>query len=157
MEVTETTLIDNQETVSYQLNQIQAMGMKIKLDDFGTGYSSLSYLHHFPLDVLKIDRSFVSSLPQNITKRNIVGHIISLAHELGLSVIAEGIENRTEHRILGELGSDRVTDFPSRTVKGKRRGKNYEKNSNNPHHSGMSEPAPGGMRDEQALRREGSD
>jgi diguanylate cyclase (GGDEF)-like protein/PAS domain S-box-containing protein len=111
VEVTETALIDNLETVSYQLSQLQAMGMKIKLDDFGTGYSSLSYLHHFPLDVLKIDRSFVSSLPQNITKRNIMGHIISLAHDLGLSVIAEGIENKTEHRILGELGCDMGQGF----------------------------------------------
>ncbi len=105
-EVTETTLIENFEMVNYQLSQLRAMGMKIKLDDFGTGYSSLSYLHSFPLDELKIDRSFVSSIPTNHAKVSIVRHIINLAHDLNLKVIAEGIENREQLRFLIDAGCD---------------------------------------------------
>ena len=105
-EITETTLIESFELVSHQLSQLRNMGLKIKLDDFGTGFSSLSYLHNFPLDELKIDRSFVHSIPENPVKVNIVRHIINLAHDLGIKVIAEGIERIEQHQILRELGCD---------------------------------------------------
>ena len=106
VEVTETSLIDNFESVSVQLGELQKKGMKVKLDDFGTGYSSLSYLHSFPLDSLKIDRSFVNTLPTDKDNLNIIKRLIELAHDLGLEVIAEGIETIEQHRILRELGCD---------------------------------------------------
>ena len=76
------------------------------MDDFGTGYSSLSYLHKLPLDALKVDRSFVSQIESDAEKLEIVRTIITLAHNLGLEVIAEGIETREQMFILRELGCE---------------------------------------------------
>ncbi len=106
IEVTETSLIDNFEEANLQLKALKYLGMKVKLDDFGTGYSSLNYLHSFSLDTIKIDRSFVCTLPENKENLNIIKHIIYLAHDLGLEVVAEGIETREQHEALLELGCD---------------------------------------------------
>ena len=88
------------------LRHIRALGVQISLDDFGTGYSSLSYLHRFPIDTLKIDRSFVNSLERSSENSEIVRTIIYLARALGLSVVAEGIESIRQLSQLQLLGCD---------------------------------------------------
>ncbi len=92
LEITESVLIENTESVAVKLTQLQAMGIQISMDDFGTGYSSLSYLHSLPIDILKIDRSFISNMATDSTKIELVRTIVSLAYNLGLNVVAEGIE-----------------------------------------------------------------
>jgi diguanylate cyclase (GGDEF)-like protein/PAS domain S-box-containing protein len=103
IEITESAIIENIESAAEILRQIKALGIQISLDDFGTGYSSLSYLHRFPIDTLKIDRSFVTgmNLPKN---SEIVRTIISLAVNLGMDVIAEGVETREQIIQLTGLG-----------------------------------------------------
>jgi diguanylate cyclase (GGDEF)-like protein/PAS domain S-box-containing protein len=92
LEITESTLIENPELVSAVLDELIALGVAIQLDDFGTGYSSLTVLHDFPGDTLKIDRSFVATMIERPESQAIIRSIIGLAHNLGLRVIAEGIE-----------------------------------------------------------------
>ena len=95
LEITESSLIENPEAAAATLKQIKDLGIRISLDDFGTGYSSLSYLHRFPIDTIKIDRSFVMRL--NISKNSeIVRAIINLAANLGMEVIAEGVETEEQ-------------------------------------------------------------
>ncbi len=91
LEITESAIIENPEAAADMLRQLKQLGIRISLDDFGTGYSSLSYLHRFPIDTLKIDRSFITQmeLPQN---SEIVQTIVTLASNLGMDVIAEGVE-----------------------------------------------------------------
>jgi EAL domain-containing protein (putative c-di-GMP-specific phosphodiesterase class I) len=84
--------------------QIQDMGVRLVFDDFGTGYGSLSYLKTFPLDGLKIDRSFVTNLASSPADASIVRSTIDLSTELGLSVIAEGIEDRATADLLAQMG-----------------------------------------------------
>src|SRR5207244_12652615 len=88
------------------LMQLRAKHIKVGIYDFGTGYSSLSYLHKLPIDALKVDRSFVSQIESDAEKLEIVRTIITLAHNLGLDVIAEGIETREQMFILRELGCE---------------------------------------------------
>jgi diguanylate cyclase (GGDEF)-like protein/PAS domain S-box-containing protein len=102
LEITENVLMSNAETVQQTLSQIRGIGVELYLDDFGTGYSSLSYLHRFPIDALKIDRSFVCRIGANGENSEIARAIATLAHSMGLSVIAEGIETREQ---LAELKS----------------------------------------------------
>ncbi len=92
LEITESSLIEDTESTLSILRELKAIGIEFSLDDFGTGYSSLSYLHQFPFDTIKIDRSFVSSLEDNSEKLGIVRAIITLALNLGMNTIAEGIE-----------------------------------------------------------------
>ncbi|KPJ92199.1 MAG: hypothetical protein AMJ53_09850 [Gammaproteobacteria bacterium SG8_11] len=94
LEITETSVMEDPEHALGTLKQLYGMGIRLAVDDFGTGYSSLSYLKKFPLDVLKIDRSFVSDLANDMDDAAIVDSIIAMAHRLNLKVIAEGIENQ---------------------------------------------------------------
>ena len=91
-EITETTLIENVGSTLKKLNILKQFGITIAIDDFGTGYSSLSYLKQLPIDYLKIDRSFISSLPEDNNDSEITAAIIAMSHKLGLSVVAEGVE-----------------------------------------------------------------
>ena len=100
LEVTEGTLIDNIEAVGEQLGQIKRTGVVIALDDFGTGYSSLSYLQRLPIDILKIDRAFTRDLGRNDGAGSIVHSIIALAHALGKTVVAEGVEREEQAELL---------------------------------------------------------
>lgn len=92
LEITESCLVEDALSTAITLKELKSLGIELSLDDFGTGYSSLSYLHQFPFDTLKIDRSFVNSIDNNVEKLSIVRAIISLALNLGMNTIAEGIE-----------------------------------------------------------------
>jgi diguanylate cyclase (GGDEF)-like protein/PAS domain S-box-containing protein len=106
LEITESTVMANPEQAKATLRELKDLGVRIGMDDFGTGYSSLSYLHSFPLDTLKIDRSFISQIQSDADKLEIVSSIISLAHNLGLFVTAEGIETAEQMFILRQLQCD---------------------------------------------------
>jgi diguanylate cyclase (GGDEF)-like protein len=111
LEITEGTLIDNIAAAAATLAQLRALGVGIYLDDFGTGYSSLSYLHQFPIDVLKIDRSFIQGLPAIEKNGVIVRATIDLAHTLRLEVVAEGVETAEQQQALRQLGCDHGQGF----------------------------------------------
>jgi len=103
VEITERTLIDNVGEVESTLKKLRGMGMKIMLDDFGTGYASLAYLKDFPVDVVKIDRAFVSGIPDNEEDSTIVDAIAGLTRGLKLSLLAEGVENERQLNVLKGL------------------------------------------------------
>ncbi len=103
IEITEGVLIDHSDSIIETLKQIKAMGIKLLVDDFGTGYSSLSYLHRFPFDCLKIDRSFIENADQDFEKLEILQSVVRLAWNLGLDVVAEGIETPRHHAQLKAL------------------------------------------------------
>lgn len=107
-ELTESTLLSNFETSLDILNRFIGIGCGLAIDDFGTGYSSLSYLGKLPAKTLKIDKSFVHLIESNIQYRAIVGGIIKLAHSLGLTVIAEGVETETQRAILAKECCDEI-------------------------------------------------
>jgi diguanylate cyclase (GGDEF)-like protein len=104
LEVTEGEVMKNPEKAIGILKQIHDLGVKLAIDDFGTGYSSLSYLKRLPLDILKIDQSFVRGIPENIEDVAIVQSIIALAKNMGMSVIAEGVETLQQKEFLVENG-----------------------------------------------------
>jgi len=104
LEITETTLMDNPERAKVVLDELRALGIKVYLDDFGTGYSSLSYLHRFPVDTLKIDRSFVACLTGDSQQPAFIESILALAKTLGTRVIAEGVETQDQMEELVRLG-----------------------------------------------------
>jgi EAL domain-containing protein (putative c-di-GMP-specific phosphodiesterase class I) len=104
LEVTETSLVQDLDTASDVLRRIDALGAKISIDDFGTGWASLTYLHNFPVHALKIDRTFVEDLCENDRSTAIVASIVSLGLELGLEVVAEGIETPQQRDRLRSLG-----------------------------------------------------
>lgn len=106
LEITESAVMGNAESAIAMLNRIKATGVSLSIDDFGTGYSSLSYLHKLPLDYLKIDRSFVTGMADGSENEEIVRTIVALAKALRLSIIAEGIETRTQLYNLRELGCE---------------------------------------------------
>lgn len=110
LEITESLLMDNPERISRQLLELDAMGFGIAIDDFGTGYSSLSYLKTLPVDVLKIDRSFVHDL-DNADDKVITQAIIALAKSLDLEVVAEGAETREQVNMLRSLGCDVIQGY----------------------------------------------
>jgi diguanylate cyclase (GGDEF)-like protein len=111
LELTESAVMDDAEKSAATLQVLSTMGVHISIDDFGTGYSSLSYLRRFPLDKLKIDRSFVRDLMSNPDDASIVKAIISLAHNLRLRVVAEGVETEEQLVFLRELGCDQYQGF----------------------------------------------
>lgn len=104
LEVTESVIMHNVEGAIAAMRQLKDMGVRLAMDDFGTGYSSLNYLKRFPLDVLKIDRSFIQGVPHQAEDVAIVSGIISLAHNLELEVVAEGVETREQSRFLHQKG-----------------------------------------------------
>lgn len=104
LEMTESSLIPDVHTALEVLGSLRRLGVSLLMDDFGTGYSSLSYLHSFPIDVLKIDRSFVGRMTDGEQPLQIVRTIIELARVLGMDVVAEGIETCEQYRLLRELG-----------------------------------------------------
>jgi predicted signal transduction protein with EAL and GGDEF domain len=106
LEITESITMGNVEHVISVMTQLKQTGVRLSMDDFGTGYSSLSYLHRFPLDILKIDRSFVSQMDQADESRHIVQTIMSLARSLRMEVVAEGTETRNQVDQLKMLGCD---------------------------------------------------
>jgi EAL domain-containing protein (putative c-di-GMP-specific phosphodiesterase class I) len=106
LEVTEDILLLDEQRVLDTFQRIQELGVRVVFDDFGTGYASLSYLKKFPLDGLKIDRSFVLELRADSDDAAIVGSTIGLSKQLGLSVIAEGIENRATADLLVSMGCE---------------------------------------------------
>ncbi|HEY5436129.1 MAG TPA: EAL domain-containing protein [Candidatus Limnocylindrales bacterium] len=111
LEITESVVMDQSEAAIERLKGLRALGVKLVLDDFGTGYSSLSYLRRLPLDTIKIDRSFVSGMGTDEADLPIVQAVISLAHGLGVDVVAEGIETEQQLVRLRELACDRGQGF----------------------------------------------
>jgi EAL domain-containing protein (putative c-di-GMP-specific phosphodiesterase class I) len=110
-EITESMLIDDLEQASHTLNNIAELGCSISIDDFGTGYSSLQYLKHLPIDNLKIDKSFINGIPNQISDMNIVKAIISLAKAMNMNVIAEGVESAEQAEILTTLQCDSIQGY----------------------------------------------
>jgi diguanylate cyclase (GGDEF)-like protein/PAS domain S-box-containing protein len=106
IEITESVLMENSVSAATMLDELRARGIKLCIDDFGTGYSSLSYLHSFPLDRLKLDHTFVSRIALNPRNLEIVRAVVTLAHNLGMQVIAEGVEDFEQLALLLELGCD---------------------------------------------------
>ena len=106
LEMTESLVMQNVETASEMLKEMKALGVLLGIDDFGTGYSSLSYLSRFPIDTLKVDRSFVNLIGQDMENLEIVRTIITLAHNLKMNVIAEGVETAEQLSQLRDLGCE---------------------------------------------------
>jgi PAS domain S-box-containing protein len=111
LEVTESMLMQNVDATLDTLSRLKDMGVRLAIDDFGTGYSSLSYLKRFPLDTLKIDRSFIKDLPRAAEDAAIAKAIIGMAHSLKLSVVAEGVETTEQLAFLQQHGCDVVQGF----------------------------------------------
>ncbi len=111
LEITESTLMHDERASIAALRSLRSLGVRISIDDFGTGYSSLSYLKHFPIDSLKVDRTFVDGLGEDTDDSVIVSAVIALAHSLGLTAVAEGVETELAMQELYRLGCDRVQGF----------------------------------------------
>ena len=111
LEITESVLMEEADSPVTVLGSLHEHGLTLVLDDFGTGYSSLSRLKLFPLDVLKIDRSFVSDIERNADDRAIVKATIDMAHAVGLTVVAEGVETREQEEQLRAFGCDSVQGY----------------------------------------------
>jgi diguanylate cyclase (GGDEF)-like protein len=111
LEITESTVMHNAPRAIAVLSELKAMGIRIAIDDFGTGYSSLAYLKRFPIDCLKIDRSFVSDVPYDGGNTAITQAIIAMAHSLGLKVIAEGVETAEQLSFLRDHGCDEMQGY----------------------------------------------
>jgi EAL domain-containing protein (putative c-di-GMP-specific phosphodiesterase class I) len=111
IEITERLLMDQPEIAQETLQQCRNLGASVSIDDFGTGYSSLSYLHHFPINVLKIDRTFIINIEDKPSSQELVKSIIALGQNMGMKVIAEGIEKIEQKQILKEMGCDAAQGY----------------------------------------------
>jgi diguanylate cyclase (GGDEF)-like protein len=111
LEVTESVFVRDEERAVVVLAELKRTGVKLALDDFGTGYSSLSYLNALPIDTLKVDRTFIAKLADQLSSYKIMTAIIALAHSLEMAVVAEGIETAQQHQDVAQLGSDRCQGF----------------------------------------------
>ena len=111
LEITESTAMQQTDLTLTTLKRLKELGVSIAIDDFGTGYSSLAYLKRFPVDKLKIDRSFVADVTKMKEQRAIVEAIVALAHALDLKVIAEGVENDAQRKFLQGCGCEFLQGF----------------------------------------------
>ena len=111
LEMTENVLIDDSERAMDILRKIKASGVRLALDDFGTGYSSLSYLRRLPIDIVKIDQSFIADMVRSPAAATIVEAITTLSHMLNLSVIAEGVETKHQHDRVLAIGCESAQGF----------------------------------------------
>jgi EAL domain-containing protein (putative c-di-GMP-specific phosphodiesterase class I) len=111
IEITESSIMADPARASGVLRSLRSLGVRIAIDDFGTGYSSLAHLKQLPVDVLKVDRSFVSDMLADDSDRIIVRSTIDLAHNLGLRVVAEGVEDEATATLLAELGCDQAQGY----------------------------------------------
>jgi diguanylate cyclase (GGDEF)-like protein len=111
LEITESALLHDTEDVRRNIEGLQAAGIKLALDDFGTGYSALSYLHRLPVEILKIDRSFIGHIADGSKERAIVTGMIELAHAIGMRVVAEGVETAAQLTELRRMGCDVVQGY----------------------------------------------
>ncbi|MFN3585982.1 MAG: EAL domain-containing protein [Moraxellaceae bacterium] len=111
LELTESSLMEESDSVLAMLNELRAMGVEIALDDFGTGYSSLSYLKRFPIDTLKIDQAFVRDIGTNPDDEAITRAIIAMAHSMGMEVVAEGVETQAHLDFLKREGCDYIQGY----------------------------------------------
>ncbi len=111
LEITEGTLAQDIDYAVKMVNELKRLGVRISLDDFGTGYSSFSYVKDFPLNTLKIDRSFLIGVPHDNNSVAIVGAIISLCKGLGLHIVAEGVEDTEQLALMSESGCHEIQGF----------------------------------------------
>lgn len=111
LEITESVVMENIDTATEMLRELRGLGLKLSIDDFGTGYSSLSYLHRFPIDTLKIDRSFVTQMTVNNENAEIVRTIVMLAQNLGMDVVAEGVETLEQCQQLNALRCENAQGY----------------------------------------------
>lgn len=110
LEITESVLMDSVYNLSNNLNLLREQGVKVSIDDFGTGYNSLKYIQKFGVDCIKIDRTFVSNVNEDINKK-IINHIISLGHSINAEIIAEGVETKEQYEYLKEQGCDIIQGY----------------------------------------------
>jgi EAL domain-containing protein (putative c-di-GMP-specific phosphodiesterase class I) len=111
LEITENAFVDDPDVARSVLADLRGLGISIALDDFGTGWSSLQYLRTLPVDVLKIDRTFVADLPTNLDACAVVAAVLQLGHGMGLVVVAEGVENDDHLSVLRDMGCDEYQGF----------------------------------------------
>jgi EAL domain-containing protein (putative c-di-GMP-specific phosphodiesterase class I) len=111
LEITESTVMHGVDEAIQTLAQLKAMGVRLAIDDFGTGYSSLAYLRRFPIDRLKIDRSFLADVDTDADAAALVTSIVLLGRSLGLQLVAEGVENFAQAQFLRTLECERVQGF----------------------------------------------
>ncbi|MGQ0595684.1 EAL domain-containing protein [Aquabacterium sp.] len=111
LEITESAIMDDPQRALQTLNRLHTMGLKLSIDDFGTGYSSLAYLKRLPVDELKIDKSFVMNMESDLQDAKIVRSTVDLAHNLGLTVVAEGVESAKSWKLLDSLSCDEVQGY----------------------------------------------
>ena len=104
-------MLSSSATVQDNIARLKALGVQLHIDDFGTGYSSLSYLQHLPTDTLKIDRSFIDRLCLNHEGEELVRTIVAMAHNLGMKVVAEGVETAEQLGLLVALGCEYVQGY----------------------------------------------
>jgi EAL domain-containing protein (putative c-di-GMP-specific phosphodiesterase class I) len=116
LEITESSLLKNHETVEKILNNLNKKGVKLAIDDFGTGFSSLSYLTKFPVDFIKIDKSFIKDIetqPENVdtVEKKLIKAMIGLAHSIDLICVAEGVEVASQFKYLSSVGCDYMQGY----------------------------------------------
>jgi len=111
LEVTESVFISDSARAAVAHRALKEIGVMLALDDFGTGYSSLTHLLHYPVDTIKVDRSFVANLGRDRASKTIVGAVIDLGHGLGMNVVSEGVETVEQHSELTGLGCDSCQGF----------------------------------------------
>jgi EAL domain-containing protein (putative c-di-GMP-specific phosphodiesterase class I) len=111
LEITESLAIDNVERTTEALLKMRSLGVRVAIDDFGTGYSALGYLTSFPIDVVKIDRSFVDGVDTDLVKSAIVSSVVTLSRAIGTTTVVEGVETQGELHHLRSLGCDVAQGF----------------------------------------------